>query len=95
MTRASCKECPSSYELIPPADTDYSVPREKPKTEDYIQRIYECAEEGHRNTIYWEKEEHIMMSTKRQSTDDWYRSKLRFNTLMSGIPLNSTLVVAS
>jgi hypothetical protein len=54
MTRASCKGCPSSYELIPPPDADYSVPREKAQTDDYIERICEC-EEGHRNTIYCRK----------------------------------------
>lgn len=53
--KASCSECPSMFELIPPADKSYRNPREKPTSDDYIKRIYEC-EEGHRNTIYWEKD---------------------------------------
>jgi hypothetical protein len=62
--RSSCSECPNSFELIPPADREYTVPREKPKSEDYIKRIYECNGEGHRNTIYWEKEEFFVVSGK-------------------------------
>jgi len=38
--RASCSQCPSTFELIPPAEREYSVPREKPKTDDYRKRIY-------------------------------------------------------
>jgi hypothetical protein len=53
--RASCAECPSSFELIPPADLTYTEPREKPISDDHIKRIYECDEQHHRNTIYWEK----------------------------------------
>ena len=55
LRRVSCSQCPSSYELLPPADMRYSIPREKPTSNDYIQRIYECDEEHHRNTIYWER----------------------------------------
>ena len=79
MIRTSCKECPSSFELIPPADTDYSVPREKPKTEDYIQIIYECAEEQHRNTIYWERKNPL-------------RSPRKHNQLMIGSNLCFDLI---
>lgn len=53
--KAQCNECPNSFDLIPPADSSYKIPREKPTTDDNIKRIYECPE-GHRNTIYWEKE---------------------------------------
>lgn len=77
MTKASCNKCPSSFELIPPADDAYSEPHEKPQTDDYIERFYECEEEGHRNTIYWEKKKHFVVSSKRPSTEEWYRSKLR------------------
>lgn len=64
--KASCSECPSSYELVPPPDPNYKVPREKPTSDDYIKRIYEC-ENGHLNTIYWEKEWFGMASTKYRS----------------------------
>jgi acyl-ACP thioesterase len=62
MTKASCSECPSTYELIPPPDPEYSEPKENPTSDDYIKRIYECDEEGHRNTIYWQKKEFLSAS---------------------------------
>ena len=54
--KASCVECPSTFELVPPADKSYKNPREKPTSDDHIKRIYECEAEGHRNTVYWEKD---------------------------------------
>jgi hypothetical protein len=84
MTKASCKECPSSFELVPPADTDYSIPRERHQTENYIERIYECVDEGHRNTIYWEKEEDGIMSTKKHTIEDLKHSKLDPSLRSSG-----------
>jgi hypothetical protein len=63
-SKASCSECPSSFELIPPADSAYNVPKEKPTTEDYIKRIYECDDEKHRNTIFWQKTESFVISQK-------------------------------
>jgi len=53
--KSSCSECPSNFELIPPADKSYSEPKEKPESDDHLKRIYECDDEGHRNTIYWHK----------------------------------------
>ena len=53
--RKQCTECPSSYELIPPADPAYSEPRMKSTSDDHIKLFYECDEQHHRNTIYWEK----------------------------------------
>ena len=64
--KTSCSECPGSYELIPPADPNYRIPREKPTSDDYVKRVYEC-EKGHRNTIYWEKKAFAMASTKYRS----------------------------
>jgi hypothetical protein len=52
--RASCSECPSTFELVPPTDKDYSVPILKRNKRDCIERHYEC-EEGHRNKMYWEE----------------------------------------
>jgi len=66
--RAQCAECPNSFELIPPADASYKIPKEKPTSDDYIKRVYEC-EEGHRNTIYWEKEPTIMASVGKNGVD--------------------------
>lgn len=51
---ASCSECPSTFKLVPPADIRYKYPREKSTVEDCIKRVYECEDESHRNTIYWE-----------------------------------------
>ena len=57
--RASCSECPGSFELIPPADKDYCVPKlSEPEPADFIKRFYECESEGHRNTIYWTKKDY-------------------------------------
>jgi hypothetical protein len=56
--RRSCSECPGSFELTPPADSEYCVPKEKPSNDDHIRRIYEC-EDNHINTIYWHKKEFI------------------------------------
>jgi len=53
--KVQCSECPSSFELIPPADKDYSEAKEKITNEDHIKRIYECDDEHHRNTIYWHR----------------------------------------
>ena len=63
MTKASCSECPSTYELVPPPDPEYSEPKERPTSDDNIKRVYEC-EEGHRNTVYWEKKEFFVESAK-------------------------------
>ena len=51
----SCKDCPSSFKLILPADIDYCIPKENPTSDDYMVRIYECEEQGHRNTIFWHR----------------------------------------
>jgi hypothetical protein len=54
MSRAQCSECPSSFELVPPADPEYSIPKlGQPSDPDYIKRIYECDDEKHRNTVWW------------------------------------------
>ena len=54
--RAKCPECQGTYELIPPVDPSYKVPREKPTSDNYIKMVYECDEEHHLTTIYWEQE---------------------------------------
>ena len=61
--RASCSECPGTFELVPPADAAYTEPHEKPSSDDYLKRVYECNEEHHRNTIYWEKHVPIVVSS--------------------------------
>lgn len=61
--RASCSECPGTYELIPPPDPEYSEPKEKPTSEDNTKRIYECDVEHHRNTIYWHKKEYFFATS--------------------------------
>jgi hypothetical protein len=55
MTKASCSECPSTYELIPPPDPDYSEPKENPRSNDHIKRIYECGEGGQKYYLLAQK----------------------------------------
>lgn len=64
---ASCSECPSTYELVPPPDSSYSEPKEKSDSDDNIKRIYEC-ENGHRNTIYWHRRKNVFMKTAGYKT---------------------------
>lgn len=52
--KAKCPDCTGTYELIPPVDSRYNIPREKP-SDDCEKMFYECDGEGHRVTIYWEK----------------------------------------
>jgi len=54
---ASCLECGSSFEIIPPLDLQYCVPREKPRSRDYLSRTYECTGNHHQNAIFWERKE--------------------------------------
>lgn len=68
---ASCSVCPSTFTLVPPADTRYIYPREKPVSEDYIQRIYECVDENHQNRIYWEKESKTIFIAGKDPRDDF------------------------
>ena len=49
--RGLCYACTSSFEIIPPLDLEYCVPREQPKTTDYLSRIYECEESHHRSSL--------------------------------------------
>lgn len=66
--KAQCVECTSTFELIPPADKDYSIPKETPAPNgEHVLRIYEC-EEGHRNTIYWHKIGETVIIKKGYST---------------------------
>lgn len=50
-----CSECPGTFELIPPADADYTVPiTRKPTTDDYMTRKYECnGKKRHENVVHW------------------------------------------
>lgn len=52
----SCYKCSGTFELIPPADSDYTVPttREQPSSK-FITREYECnGKEKHVNKVYWQ-----------------------------------------
>jgi hypothetical protein len=68
MVKRSCSECPETFNLFPPADKDYNVAKEKPTSDDHIKRIYECGE-GHRNTIYWHKNEGKIVYEKRKAEE--------------------------
>jgi hypothetical protein len=63
-SRASCPECPGTYELVPPTDPEYEFPKEKPTSEDHIKRYYEWDQEKHRVTVYWKKKEYFVESSK-------------------------------
>ena len=67
---ASCSECPSTFKLVPPADTRYKYPREKPSDDDHIKRVYECDDEQHRNTIYWERDDHLVVVSASDPLDE-------------------------
>ena len=60
--------CSSSFEIIPPLELEYCVPREQPKTTDYLSRIYECEESHHRNPAYWERKDYAIVFDSWQST---------------------------
>ncbi len=52
----SCYKCSGTFELIPPADSDYTVPttKEQPSGK-FITREYECnGKEKHVNKVYWQ-----------------------------------------
>ena len=74
--RTSCSECPSTYELVPPADPAYSEPKEKPTSDDNIKRIYVCDGEHHRNTIYWHKKD-VLFATSEYQTEGARRGELQ------------------
>ena len=63
-----CYKCTSSFEIIPPPDVHYCIPREQPKTSDYVSSIYECDESHHRNSVYWERKDHATIFDSWQST---------------------------
>ena len=63
-----CCACTSSFEIIPPSDLHYCIPREQPKTGDFVTRIYECEEGHHSNLVYWEKKDYTTIFDSWQST---------------------------
>jgi hypothetical protein len=66
--RGICYVCDSSFEIVPPSDIQYCVPREQPKTTDYLSRTYECDESHHRNSVYWERKDYATVFDSWQST---------------------------
>ena len=66
--RGLCNACTSSFEIIPPSDLHYCIPREQPKTSDYVSRTYECDENHHRNPVYWERKDYATSFDSSQST---------------------------
>jgi hypothetical protein len=72
--KASCAQCSSSFQLIPPADTDYTIPKEKRTSQDYLKREYECEANHHVNTIYWQRYEN-----QRDSLDKPTRRRRAYN----------------
>jgi hypothetical protein len=51
--KASCStpKCGGSFDLIPPADPEYKISKEKSESDDNIERTYPCDKEKHQNTI--------------------------------------------
>jgi hypothetical protein len=68
LNRGLCYECDSSFVIVPPSDIQYCVPREQPKTTDYLSKTYECDESHHRNSVYWEKKDYATVFDSWQST---------------------------
>ena len=66
--RGLCYVCTSSFEIIPPSDLQYCIPREQPKTSDYVSRTYECDERHHRNPVYWERKDYATVIDSWQFT---------------------------
>jgi hypothetical protein len=55
---AACFYCGSSFEIIPPIDPRYCIPREQPRTEDYLSCAYKCnGSHHHKNAVYWERDD--------------------------------------
>ena len=69
--KRSCHDCPNTFEMIPPIDSRYTIPRdEKPENGEYRMTIGEC-ESGHINKIYW------VSSGKRFSVGTNYKTRRR------------------
>jgi hypothetical protein len=66
----ACSQCPGTYELVPPGDSDYTEPKEKPTSDDHIPRVYVCNRDGHWNTIYWQKKEDDFLSSVGPPSDN-------------------------
>lgn len=66
-----CSKCPSSFDLIPPADPQYNIPRDKIEHDENIPRTYECKEKKHPNTIYWHKDKPVFVESHYSTTDDY------------------------
>jgi len=58
LNRVLCFACTSSFEVSSPPNQEYCIPREKPKTNDYVSKTYECDENHHKNPVYWEKKDY-------------------------------------
>jgi hypothetical protein len=56
-------ECGSSFEVIPPLDLQYCVPREKPTSRDYLALNYECTVNHHVNAIFWERQDSLIFDS--------------------------------
>ena len=63
-----CYICTSTFEIIPPLDLHYCIPREQPKTSDYVPSVYECEESHHKNSVYWERKDYATVFDSWQSS---------------------------
>ncbi len=50
-----CSQCSGNFELVPPADPEYTVPTTEPRSDDHKLMVYDCDYLGCQNRIYWEK----------------------------------------
>jgi hypothetical protein len=64
-----CSQCSGNFELVPPADPEYKVPRMKPTTDEHIMMVYDCDNIGCQNRIYWEKEEIVNIESGEYQTE--------------------------
>jgi hypothetical protein len=76
--RRACSHtgCTSMFDLIPPADNDYSIPKLKATKKDFVLRWYKCRK-GHRNKIYWQKRIRSGSADERLSKALWRRDNFK------------------
>ena len=56
--KETCTDCGGEFEIIPPIDAEYYIPKlNRPKDDDYEERAYECDNFAHRKIIYWIKKD--------------------------------------
>jgi hypothetical protein len=81
-----CGNCSGNFELVPPADDMYTVPKLKPVEgdKDYLLMVYDCDQEGCQNRVYWYRKSPPVvvsgsMETGIEEVDNYYMGTTRGN----------------